>query len=249
MGDGRAARRTVHHRLDHARHAPHHAARRTGEPAFLAGHRGPGGNRGASPVARRHRRARASREPAEVAASGRGGLAHGPLCAAVRACPQRLGLRLKSRSRRDSFRPRNGPGHLRQRIGIGQAIGHLHSPLTWILLTALGLHIAAALAHGLIWRDGVMSRMLPRLGRGRRPTEPEARWPGRLLDLGFLEDDVLARDGIELLQLELVGLRPRVLLGDVEKPRIGAADQLDEDSAGFCHRRPRGVWNLMRPER
>jgi cytochrome b561 len=47
---------------------------------------------------------------------------------------------------------------------VGQAIGNLHSALTWILLAALGLHIAAALAHGLIWRDGVMSRMLPRLG-------------------------------------------------------------------------------------
>jgi cytochrome b561 len=48
--------------------------------------------------------------------------------------------------------------------GIGQAIGNLHSALAWILLAALGLHIAAALAHSLIWRDGVMSRMLPRLG-------------------------------------------------------------------------------------
>ena len=47
--------------------------------------------------------------------------------------------------------------------GIGKAIGKLHSPLTWILLAALGLHIAAALVHSLIWRDGVMSRMLPRL--------------------------------------------------------------------------------------
>ena len=53
--------------------------------------------------------------------------------------------------------------------GIGKAIGQLHSPLTWFLLTALGLHIAAALAHSLIWRDGVMSRMLPRLGRGTAP--------------------------------------------------------------------------------
>ena len=45
---------------------------------------------------------------------------------------------------------------------IGQALGELHSPLTWVLLSALGLHVAAALAHSLIWRDGVMSRMLPR---------------------------------------------------------------------------------------
>jgi cytochrome b561 len=47
--------------------------------------------------------------------------------------------------------------------GIGQAIGNLHSPLTWILLAVLGLHIAAALAHTLIWHDHVMARMLPRL--------------------------------------------------------------------------------------
>ena len=46
---------------------------------------------------------------------------------------------------------------------IGQAFGELHSPLAWVLLSALGLHIAAALAHRFIWRDAVMSRMLPRL--------------------------------------------------------------------------------------
>jgi cytochrome b561 len=46
---------------------------------------------------------------------------------------------------------------------IGQAIGELHSVLAWVLLGALGLHIAAALAHCFIWRDAVMSRMLPRL--------------------------------------------------------------------------------------
>lgn len=47
---------------------------------------------------------------------------------------------------------------------IGQVIGNLHSAITWVLLGALGLHVAAALAHSLIWRDRVMSRMLPRLG-------------------------------------------------------------------------------------
>jgi cytochrome b561 len=46
---------------------------------------------------------------------------------------------------------------------VGQAIGNLHSLLTWVLLAALGFHISAALAHSLIWRDGVMGRMLPRL--------------------------------------------------------------------------------------
>src|SRR5260370_12016003 len=74
------------------------------------------------------------------------------------------------------------------------------------------------------------------------PATPRARRHARyLFNLGFLEDDVLARNGIELLQLELVGLRSRVLFRDVEKPRIGAADQLDEDSARLCHRWPLGV--------
>src|SRR4051794_39323019 len=58
-----------------------------------------------------------------------------------------------------------------------------------------------------------------------------------LLDLGFLEDDVLTRDRVELLQFELVGLGPRVLLGHVEKTGIGAADQLDQDGVGLGHYR------------
>jgi cytochrome b561 len=57
-----------------------------------------------------------------------------------------------------------GPAIFATGSGIGQALGESHSALGWVLLAALGLHIAAALAHGLIWRDGVISRMLPRLG-------------------------------------------------------------------------------------
>jgi cytochrome b561 len=49
---------------------------------------------------------------------------------------------------------------------IGSAIGELHSILGWVLLGAIGLHVAAALAHLLLWRDRVMHRMLPRLGSG-----------------------------------------------------------------------------------
>jgi cytochrome b561 len=48
--------------------------------------------------------------------------------------------------------------------GIGQAIGELHSTLGWILLVALGLHIAAALYHHFWRRDRVLSRMLPWVG-------------------------------------------------------------------------------------
>src|SRR6185437_9852752 len=59
--------------------------------------------------------------------------------------------------------------------------------------------------------------------------------PGALLDLRFLEDDVLARDGIVFLQLELLGLGPRVLLGDVIESGLGRADELDEDGIGLRH--------------
>lgn len=38
----------------------------------------------------------------------------------------------------------------------------LHAALGWALLALVAIHIAAALRHGLILKDGVMSRMLPR---------------------------------------------------------------------------------------
>jgi len=58
------------------------------------------------------------------------------------------------------------PALVAQGSTIGRAIGELHSILTWVLLGAIGLHVAAALAHLLFWRDRVMQRMLPRLGLG-----------------------------------------------------------------------------------
>jgi cytochrome b561 len=51
---------------------------------------------------------------------------------------------------------------------LGRTIGELHIPLSWVLLGAVGLHVAAALAHAVIFRDRVMQRMLPRLSRERR---------------------------------------------------------------------------------
>ena len=42
-----------------------------------------------------------------------------------------------------------------------------------------------------------------------------------LLDLGFLELDVLSRDRVVLLHRELLGHGPRVLLRDVEIARVG----------------------------
>ena len=56
------------------------------------------------------------------------------------------------------------PALVAQGSGIGRTIGELHSILTWVLLGTVGLHVAAALAHLVFWRDRVMQRMLPRLG-------------------------------------------------------------------------------------
>lgn len=99
-----------------------------------------------------------------MAASGRAGLAHDPLCAAVRACLSGWAYASSHGIAVTFFGRATLPPIFPNGSAVGQAIGNLHSALTWILLAALGLHIAAALAHGLIWRDGVMSRMLPRLG-------------------------------------------------------------------------------------
>jgi cytochrome b561 len=37
----------------------------------------------------------------------------------------------------------------------------LHATLTWVLLGLVGLHVVTAFVHLLVYRDGVMSRMLP----------------------------------------------------------------------------------------
>jgi len=43
----------------------------------------------------------------------------------------------------------------------GKAIDGLHQAAEWTLLVLIGIHVAAALAHRFIYRDGVMERMLP----------------------------------------------------------------------------------------
>jgi cytochrome b561 len=58
------------------------------------------------------------------------------------------------------------PALVVQGSAIGRAIGELHSLLGWVLLGAVGLHVGAAFAHFVFWRDRVMQRMLPRLGCG-----------------------------------------------------------------------------------
>jgi cytochrome b561 len=44
----------------------------------------------------------------------------------------------------------------------GRTIDGLHQASEWALLVVIGIHVAAALAHIFIYRDGVMQRMLPR---------------------------------------------------------------------------------------
>jgi cytochrome b561 len=56
------------------------------------------------------------------------------------------------------------PALVAQGSALGRTIGELHSTLSWVLLGAIGLHVSAALAHLLFWRDRVMQRMLPHLG-------------------------------------------------------------------------------------
>ena len=43
----------------------------------------------------------------------------------------------------------------------GKAIDGLHQAMEWALLAVIGIHVAAALAHILVYRDRIMQRMLP----------------------------------------------------------------------------------------
>src|ERR1700712_2688171 len=56
-----------------------------------------------------------------------------------------------------------------------------------------------------------------------------------LLDLGFLERNMLAHDGVVLAQLQLAGLRPGILLRDIEIAGVGSRYQLDLNRVAFGH--------------
>src|SRR5450631_1166295 len=56
----------------------------------------------------------------------------------------------------------------------------------------------------------------------------------RLLDLRFFVRNVLARDRIEFLGLQLVGMQPFVLRGRIEVPGSGRGDQFDLIAHGNC---------------
>jgi hypothetical protein len=57
-----------------------------------------------------------------------------------------------------------------------------------------------------------------------------------LLDLRFLELDVLARDRVVFLKGELFRLGAGVLLGDVKIARVGGRQELDFELGGLGHR-------------
>ena len=44
---------------------------------------------------------------------------------------------------------------------MGNAIDGLHQVMEWSLLVVIGIHVAAALVHVLVYRDRIMQRMLP----------------------------------------------------------------------------------------
>jgi cytochrome b561/polyisoprenoid-binding protein YceI len=43
---------------------------------------------------------------------------------------------------------------------------NIHAIVAYVLLVLIGIHIAAALRHAILLKDGIFSRMLPRVGRG-----------------------------------------------------------------------------------
>src|SRR6476661_4004208 len=72
-------------------------------------------------------------------------------------------------------------------------------------------------------------------GAERAPSKSVSRAACELLDLRFLELDVLARDRVVLLLDQLVGHGARVLHGDVIEAGIRRGNELDLDGDRFGH--------------
>src|SRR5262245_28086087 len=68
-----------------------------------------------------------------------------------------------------------------------------------------------------------------------------------LLDLGFTEFDVLARDRVVLLLDELVGHGARILLGDVIEAGVRRGNELDLDGDRFGHGGSLKIAKIWRP--
>src|SRR3954454_10397359 len=80
-----------------------------------------------------------------------------------------------------------------------------------------------------------MTRPLPKMpvpATRRRAKRPRSR---RLFDLGFLELDVLARDGVVFAEGHLLGDVPRILLRHIIEAGVGGADELDLDGGRLGH--------------
>jgi cytochrome b561 len=61
------------------------------------------------------------------------------------------------------------------RARIGVIAGDVHTFLAWTLLVLIGLHVAAALHHGFVRRDGVLQRMLLRPARATPTSRANSR--------------------------------------------------------------------------
>lgn len=48
---------------------------------------------------------------------------------------------------------------------LSDTLGEIHAYLGWTMAVLVAIHIGAALMHGVIQRDGVLSRMIPALSR------------------------------------------------------------------------------------
>src|SRR4051794_6189409 len=108
-----------------------------------------------------------------------------------------------------------------------------------------------------LWRNSPIATRIARLKTRSGPWLPtgpkrapaSAPWRGGgLLDLGFLELDMLADFRVVLPQGELLGRAARVLLGRIEVPGAGRAHELDQHRSGLGHdeRSLRGRGELAR---
>ena len=72
-------------------------------------------------------------------------------------------------------------------------------------------------------------------GRQKRPDRYLNQEAKCLLDLGFLELDMLAHDGIVFAERHFFGDVARVFLGHIEKAGVSSTDQLDFDRGWLRH--------------
>src|SRR5260370_20219205 len=84
------------------------------------------------------------------------------------------------------------------------------------------------------WRTASVTRVQTKTGP-TGPVQSSQQSAENLLDLGFFEFDVLARDRVVLLLDQLVGHGARILLGNVIEAGIRRGNELDLDGDRFGH--------------